>query len=48
MTTEPVDDSELARALAALGEVETLPLPEQVPVFDAVYQALGAHLAEED
>lgn len=48
MTTEPAADTELARALAALDEVESLPLPEQVPVFDAVYQALGAHLAEED
>lgn len=48
MTTEPPADTELARALAALDEVESLPLPEQVPVFDAVYQALGTHLAEED
>lgn len=48
MTTEPEADVELARALTALDDVEALPLPEQVPVFDAVYQALGAHLAEED
>lgn len=48
MSTDPAEAADLERALEALDDVESLPLPEQVPVYDAVYQALGAHLAEED
>ncbi len=48
MSTDPADSADLEQALEALDDVQSLALPDQVPVYDAVYQALGTHLAKED